>query len=162
MVRNSILGMRSDEMQCTCLMVGTKSLLRTPRTLSSTGTSRHPTIERPLAVHEEYIEWVRHFAVCGGTAQSTCRCMLSCAPLILFSTVRKAASWRFSSLLNRITLITKVRHGGSDLNRGDVSTHFGKNIMATAHAEEPSLLSICIGSTMSLNSSHGMDVITPV
>ena len=34
----------------TCLMVGTKSLLRTPRTDSSTGTSRHPTIESPFAV----------------------------------------------------------------------------------------------------------------
>ena len=41
-------------------------------------------------------------------------------------------------------------------------THFGRKIIATAHAEDPSLLRVLVGSHMSLNSSHGIEVITPV
>ena len=44
----------------------------------------------------------------------------------------------------------------------DLNAHFGKKIIATAHAEEPSLFRLLVGSTMSAKSSQGMAVITPV
>lgn len=34
--------------------------------------------------------------------------------------------------------------------------------MATPHAEDPSLLRVCVGSIMSLKRSQGIEVITPV
>ena len=41
-------------------------------------------------------------------------------------------------------------------------THLGRKIIATAHAEDPSLLRVLVGSHMSLKSSQGIEVITPV